>query len=78
MKGNGSGRALQAFETVDTVLLPDLLRIFVRDRSKGTIPHAFLASSARVAHRAPKDPKSSCDREEGSKWAEITAPEPLS
>jgi hypothetical protein len=78
MKRNGPGRAFKAFETGDAILLAVTLRIIRRDRSQRTILYTLLTPGAVIGDGAPEDTKTGGDRKEGSKRAEVTAPESFS
>ena len=77
MERNGLGRAFEAVETGDTVLLAVSLGRFSRDRSHRTLLHTRLAAGANIRYKPPENSKSGTDREEGAERTEVTTPESL-
>jgi hypothetical protein len=77
MKRNGLGRAFEALQTGNTVLLAVLLGRFSRDRSHRTLLHTLLATGTIIRYKPLEDAKPGTDREEGAERTEVTAPESL-
>ena len=77
MERNGLGRAFEAFETGDTVLLAVLLGRFSRDRSHRTLLHTLLAAGTIIRYKPLENSKPGTDREEGAERTEVTTPESL-
>lgn len=77
MEGNGPGRAFEAFETGDTVLLAVALGGLLRNGSHRALFDTLLTVSAIFRHRPFENPETGGDRKECPQWAEVTAPEPL-